>query len=345
MTADPSHPTTMQRRFHLSVLFAALTAFAAFTAAAPAHAQQKTDAQKQLASERFTLISPFPPGGPVDTLARVLSDGLAKRYGQAAVVDNQVGAAGNIGMEKVKRAKGDGHTLLVIPAGNVTINPTLMPAFPFDMAKDFVPITMLAKAPNVLVASPSSGIRNAKELVAQAKARPNTLSYASPGVGSGLHLAGELFKQQAGIDMLHVPYKGTAPALNDVLGGSVPLMFSNLPATLPFLKQGKLVAIGITEAHRSAAAPDIPTLAEQGIQGVSVTSWYGLMAPRGTPPAVVEQLAKDAAEMLAQPEVRERLKLQGMTDAAMKPAEFASYIRDETAVWARIIKARNIVAE
>ncbi|MDM0003572.1 tripartite tricarboxylate transporter substrate binding protein [Variovorax sp. J22G73] len=345
MTADPSHPTTMQRRFHLSVLFAALTAFAAFTAAAPAHAQQKTDAQKQLASERFTLISPFPPGGPVDTLARVLSDGLAKRYGQAAVVDNQVGAAGNIGMEKVKRAKGDGHTLLVIPAGNVTINPTLMPAFPFDMAKDFVPITMLAKAPNVLVASPSSGIRNAKELVAQAKARPNTLSYASPGVGSGLHLAGELFKQQAGIDMLHVPYKGTAPALNDVLGGSVPLMFSNLPATLPFLKQGKLVAIGITEAHRSAAAPDIPTLAEQGIQGVSVTSWYGLMAPSGTPPAVVEQLAKDAAEMLAQPEVRERLKLQGMTDAAMKPAEFASYIRDETAVWARIIKARNIVAE
>jgi tripartite-type tricarboxylate transporter receptor subunit TctC len=336
-----THPITMQRRLSFSVLFAALAAFAT---AAPVHAQQ-SDAQKQLSSERFTIISPFPPGGPVDTLARILSDGLAKRYGQAAVVDNQVGAAGNIGMEKVKRAKGDGHTLLVIPAGNVTINPTLMPAFPFSIEKDFVPITMLAKAPNVLVASPSSGIRNAKELVAQAKAKPNTLSYASPGVGSGLHLAGELFKQQAGIDMLHVPYKGTAPALNDVLGGSVPLMFSNLPATLPFLKQGKLVAIGITEARRSAAAPDIPTLAEQGIQGVSVTSWYGLMAPKGTPPAVVEQLAKDATEMLAQPDVRERLKLQGMTDSAMKPAEFASYIRDETAVWARIIKARNIVAE
>jgi tripartite-type tricarboxylate transporter receptor subunit TctC len=336
-----THPITMQRRLSFSVLFAALAAFAT---AAPVHAQQ-SDAQKQLSSERFTIISPFPPGGPVDTLARILSDGLAKRYGQAAVVDNQVGAAGNIGMEKVKRAKGDGHTLLVIPAGNVTINPTLMPAFPFSIEKDFVPITMLAKAPNVLVASPSSGIRNAKELVAQAKAKPNTLSYASPGVGSGLHLAGELFKQQAGIDMLHVPYKGTAPALNDVLGGSVPLMFSNLPATLPFLKQGKLVAIGITEARRSDAAPDIPTLAEQGIQGVAVTSWYGLMAPKGTPSAVVEQLAKDAAEMLSQPDVRERLKLQGMTDAAMKPAEFASYIRDETAVWARIIKARNIVAE
>jgi tripartite-type tricarboxylate transporter receptor subunit TctC len=331
-------PITMQRRFSLSLLFAALAAIAL-----PASAQN--DVHKQLAAERFTIVSPFPPGGPVDTLARVLSDGLARRYGQAAVVDNQVGAAGNIGMEKVKRAKGDGHTLLVIPAGNVTINPTLMPNFPFDMQKDFVPITMLAKAPNVLVASPASGIKSVKELVAQAKAKPGTLSYASPGVGSGLHLAGELFKQQAGIDLLHVPYKGTPPALNDVLGGSVPLMFSNLPATLPFIGNGKLIALGVTEAVRSPAAPDIPTLAEQGIQGVAVTSWYGLMAPRGTPAAVVDQLAKDAAEMLAQPEVRERLKAQGMTGAAMKPAEFAAHIRDETAVWARIVKARNIVAE
>ncbi|WP_095947549.1 Bug family tripartite tricarboxylate transporter substrate binding protein [Variovorax boronicumulans] len=328
----------MQRRFSFSLLAAAALAMVL-----PAHAQ--SDAHKQLSSDRFTIVSPFPPGGPVDTLARILSDGLAKRYGQAAVVENMVGAAGNIGIDKVKRAKGDGHTLLVVPAGNLTINPTLMPNFPFNIEKDFVPVTMLAKAPNVLVAAPSSGIKSAKELVAMAKAKPNTLSYASPGVGSGLHLAGELFKQQAGIDLLHVPYKGTAPALNDVLGGSVPLMFSNLPATMPFIKNGKLIALGVTEAKRSAAAPDIPTLAEQGIQGVAVTSWYGLLAPKGTPPAVVEQLAKDAAEMLAQPDVRERLKAQGMTDAAMKPAEFATHIRDETAVWARIIKARNIVAE
>jgi len=328
----------MQRRFSFSLMAAAALAIAL-----PAHAQ--SDVHKQLSSDRFTIVSPFPPGGPVDTLARVLSDGLAKRYGQAAVVENLVGAAGNIGIDKVKRAKGDGHTLLVVPAGNLTINPTLMPNFPFNIEKDFVPVTMLAKAPNVLVAAPASGIKSAKELVAMAKAKPNTLSYASPGVGSGLHLAGELFKQQAGIDLLHVPYKGTAPALNDVLGGSVPLMFSNLPATMPFIKNGKLIALGVTEAKRSPAAPDIPTLAEQGIQGVAVTSWYGLLAPKGTPPAVVEQLAKDAAEMLAQPDVRERLKAQGMTDAAMKPAEFAAHIRDETAVWARIIKARNIVAE
>ncbi|MEJ8824753.1 tripartite tricarboxylate transporter substrate binding protein [Variovorax humicola] len=305
----------------------------------------QSDAQKQLASDRFTIISPFPPGGPVDVLARILSEGLSRRYGQAAVVENQVGAAGNIGMDKVKRAKGDGHTLLVVPAGNLTINPSLMPGFPFDIDKDFVPVTMLAKAPNVLVTSPQSGIKNVKDLVAQAKAKPNTLSYASPGVGSGLHLAGELFKQQAGVDVLHVPYKGTAPALNDVMGGAVPLMFSNLPGTLPFIKSGKLVALGVTEAKRTPVAPEIPTLAEQGVQGVTVTSWYGLLAPAGLPPAVAEQLAKDAAEILATPDVRERLKTQGMTDSTMKPAEFAAAIRTETAVWAPIIKSRHIVAE
>jgi tripartite-type tricarboxylate transporter receptor subunit TctC len=332
---------TMQRR--TSLLSLAGATLMALATTVTAHAQ--TAVEKQLASDRFTIVSPFPPGGPVDTLARVLSEGLGKRYGQAAVVENMPGAAGNIGIDKVKRAKGDGHTLLVVPAGNLTINPTLMPNFPFNIEKDFVPVTMLAKAPNVLVASPSAGIKTAKELVAQAKAKPGTLSYASPGVGSGLHLAGELFKQQAGIDLLHVPYKGTAPALNDVLGGVVPLMFSNLPATLPFLKNGKLVALGVTEARRSPAAPEIPTLAEQGIPGVAVTSWYGLLAPAGTPPAVAEQLARDAAQMLAEPEVRDRLKAQGMTEATMKPGEFAVYIRDETAMWAKIIKARNIVAE
>ncbi|MGJ7583398.1 Bug family tripartite tricarboxylate transporter substrate binding protein, partial [Variovorax sp. RHLX14] len=312
-------------------------ALAAFTLAAPVHAQQ-SEAQKQLASERFTIISPFPPGGPVDMLARVLSDGLAKRYGQAAVVDNQVGAAGNIGMEKVKRAKRDGHTLLVIPAGNVTLNPTLMPNFPFDMAKDFVPITMLAKAPNVLVASPASGIKSAKDLVAQAKAKPGTLSYASPGVGSGLHLAGELFKQQAGIDMLHVPYKGTPPALNDVLGGSVPLMFSNLPATLPFLKQGKLVAIGITEAKRSPAAPDIPTLAEQGIQGVTVTSWYGLMAPKGTPPEVTQRINSTLNAALNSPAFREKIEQMGYTPLGGTPERFTTAIKDDILKWGEVVK-------
>jgi tripartite-type tricarboxylate transporter receptor subunit TctC len=299
----------------------------------------------KLGQERFTIVAPFPPGGPVDTLARILADGLQKRYGSGAIVENIAGAAGNLGIDKAKRAKGDGHTLLLVPAGNLTINPTLMPNFPFNIERDFVPITMMAKAPNVLVASPGIKAHTVKALVELATAQPGTLAYASPGIGSGLHLAGELFKQQANIDLLHVPYKGTGPALNDVLGGTVPLMFSNLPATLAHIKSGKLVALGITDTARSSVAPDIPTIAEQGVSGVVVTSWYGLLAPAGTPADVAEQLAKDAASILNQPNVREQLAAQGLSDATQKPAEFAAHIRAETATWARIIKARKITAE
>jgi tripartite-type tricarboxylate transporter receptor subunit TctC len=308
-------------------------------------ASPATPTEKYLAQERFTLVAPFPPGGPIDSLARIMADGLSKKYGQPAVVENLPGAAGNIGIDKVKRAKGDGRTLLVVPAGNLTINPTLMPNFPFNIERDFVPITMLAKAPNVLVANPGAGFKSVKDLIAAAKAKPDTLSYASPGVGSGLHLAGELFKQQAGVEILHVPYKGTGPALNDVLGGTVPLMFSNLPATLPSIRVGKLVALGITDTQRSTAAPEIPTLAEQGVSGVVVTSWYGVLAPAGTPPEVVEQLAQDAKVFLNQPAVRESLKAQGLTESVMTPAAFGAYIREETATWAGIIKARKIVAQ
>ena len=318
---------------------------AAWAAVTPASAQGAADVGKQLSSERFTLVSPFPPGGPTDTLARVLAEGLSARYKTPAVVESAIGAAGNIGMEKVKRAKGDGHTLLIIPAGNLTINPTLMPKFPFDIRKDFVPITMLATAPNVIVAGKASGIKSIAELIARAKAKPGTLSYASPGVGSGLHLAGELFKEHAGIDMLHVAYKGTPPALNDVMGGVLPLMFTNLPAALPFIKDGKLVALATTQAKRTPAAPEIPTLAEEGVKGVDVTSWYGLMAPAGTSPAIAAQLAKDAAEILTQPDVKQRLSAQGMTQATMTPAAFDKAIQDETAVWAGVIKSRHIVAE
>ena len=177
-----------------------------------------------------------------------------------------------------------------------------------------MPITMLAKAPNVLVAHPAFKVSNVRELIALAKAKGSSLAYASPGVGSGLHLAGELFKQQAGIDLLHVPYKGTGPALNDVLGGQVPLMFSNLPGALPHIKSGKLVALGITDMVRSATAPEIATFAEQGVSGVLVTSWYGLLAPAGTPSATVERLVGDAADILGQPATREQLKAQGLTE-------------------------------
>jgi tripartite-type tricarboxylate transporter receptor subunit TctC len=297
------------------------------------------------AQERITLVAPFPPGGPVDTLARILAEGLQKRTGVPAVVENLPGAAGNLGIDKVKRARPDGRTLLVVPAGNLTINPTLMPNFPFQIERDFAPITMLAKAPNVLVVSSAARIGSLRELIAQAKARPGELSYASPGIGSGLHLAGELFKQQTETDLLHVPYKGTGPALNDVLGGTVPVMFSNLPATLPHIRSGKLIALGLTDTSRTPVASEIPTLAEQGIAGVVVTSWYGLLAPAGTPPALVEQLARDAAEILAQSAVREQLRGQGLSEATQRPAQFAAHIQQETQTWARIIRSRGISAQ
>lgn len=315
-----------------SLTLAALAA----AAAAPAWSQ---------ANGRITIVAPFPPGGPVDTLARLLSDGLQKKYNKTGLVENVPGGAGNIGIDRVKRAKPDGDTLLVIPAGNLTINPTLMTNFPFDIERDFVPVTMLATAPNVLVASPTANIRNVQELLARAKANPGTLSYSSPGVGSGLHLAGELFKQQTGVDILHVPYKGTAPALNDVLGGTVPLMFSNLPATLAHIRSGKLVALGITDKQRTPVAPEIPTLLEQGVKGVEVTSWYGLMAPAGTPADLAARLAKDAQEILAPAAVRDQLKAQGVQPVTMTPAEYAAHIKAETATWAGIIKSRNIRAE
>jgi tripartite-type tricarboxylate transporter receptor subunit TctC len=297
------------------------------------------------AQERITLVAPFPPGGPVDTLARILAEGLQKRTGVPAVVENLPGAAGNLGIDKVKRARPDGRTLLVVPAGNLTINPTLMPNFPFQIERDFAPITMLAKAPNVLVVSSAARIGSLRELIAQAKARPGELSYASPGIGSGLHLAGELFKQQTETDLLHVPYKGTGPALNDVLGGTVPVMFSNLPATLPHIRSGKLIALGLTDTSRTPVASEIQTLAEQGIAGVVVTSWYGLLAPAGTPPALVEQLARDAAEILAQSAVREQLRGQGLSEATQRPAQFAAHIQQETQTWARIIRSRGISAQ
>jgi tripartite-type tricarboxylate transporter receptor subunit TctC len=319
------------------------------TLAASSVAQNLSDSlsvtEKQLATERFTLVAPFPPGGPVDSLARILADGLAKKYRQTATVENVPGGAGNIGIEKVKRAKPSGHYLLVVPAGNLTINPTLMPNFPFNIEKDFTAISMLAKAPNVLVVNTGVKVKTAKELVALAQSKPGVLAYASPGIGSGLHLAGELFKQQTGTDILHIPYKGTAPALNDVIGEQIGLMFSNLPGALPFIRSGKLVALGITDSARSSAAPDIPTLQEQGIEGVIVTSWYGLLAPAGTPIAVVEQLAKDAAEILSKPAVKEQLKAQGLVEVLMKPVDFTQHIRKETDSWARIIKSRNIAAE
>ena len=308
-------------------------------------AQAQSAAEKQLAAAPFRIVSPFPAGGPVDTLARLLAIGLQAKYKQAAVVDNRAGANGNIGIEQVKRAAADGHTLLVVPAGNLTINPSLMPHLGYNVDADFAPVTTLAKAPNVIAVNPSVPARTIKELVTLSRAKPDALGYASPGVGSGLHLAGELFKQQSGADLLHVPYKGSPPALNDVLGGQVAVIIANLPSVLSHIQSGKLRALAVTDSTRAQALPDVPTLAEAGVPGVAVTSWYGLLVPHGTPPALVEQLDRDAAEIMNQPANRAELQAQGLTVWLVPEAAFAAAIHQEAATWAQIIKARHIVAE
>lgn len=298
-----------------------------------------------LATKPFTIVAPFPPGGPVDTLSRMLAEGLAAQYKQPAIVDNKPGAAGNIGIDQVKRSAPTGHTLLVIPAGNLTINPTLMPAAGLDILGDFAPVTSLARAANVIAVNPSVPARTIGELVTLAKAKPNSVAYATPGVGSQLHLAGELLGQQAGADFLHVAYKGSGPGLNDVLGGTVPMIIGNLPVLLPHIQSGKLRPLAVTDATRDPALPNVPTLAEAGVPGIAVTSWYGVLVPRATPPAVVEQLAKDIARILNTPANQARLEQQGLHSWLVATSAFGDLIRKETATWAPIIRTRKIEAQ
>jgi tripartite-type tricarboxylate transporter receptor subunit TctC len=308
-----------------------------------AHAQSA--AEKALSAQAFSIVAPFPPGGPIDSLARALATGLTERYRQPAVVDNRTGANGNIGIDLVKRAAPTGHTLLVVPAGNLTINPTLMPNLGYSVENDFAPVASIAKAANVVAVNPGVPARTIAELVALSRAKPGTMSYASPGVGSGLHLAGELFKQQSGADMLHVAYKGTTPGLNDVLGGTVPIIFGNLPALLPQIQAGKLRALAVTDPTRADALPDVPTLAEAGVKDVSVTSWYGVMAPRGTPEPVLAQLGRDITQIFNAPAVKAQLEKQGLSIWINTGAVFGDVIRKETATWAPVIRSRKIEAQ
>jgi len=338
-----SSSTTMKRVF--APLAAALFA-AGLLAVGSASAQTlTTPVEKELASKPFDIVAPFTPGGPVDVLARIVAQGLGKKYGTTSVVDNKPGAAGKIGIDLVKRAAPDGHTLLVIPAGNLTINPTLLPQG-FTVDGDFAPVSMLAQASNVLVVNPQViDVKTVAELVALSKAKPGTVAYATPGVGSGLHLAGELFKQQSGADMLHVPYKGSGPAITDLLGGTVGVMFGNLPTLQANIASGKLRALAVTGGTRAANLPNVPTLKEAGVPGIEVTSWYGMLAPKGTPPAVVAQLAKDVAELLNKSETKVDLDAQGMSVWLVNQAAFGDLIRNETATWAPIIKSHNITPE
>ena len=296
-------------------------------------------------SRPVKFVAPFPPGGPVDLLARLIGQKISEKSGQPVLIENKPGAAGNLGIEQVAKSAPDGTTFLHVPAGNITINATLMRDMPFNWERDFTAVTMIATAPNLLAVHPSVPARTLQELIAHARANPGKLTYGSPGIGSGLHLSGELFRREAGIDIAHVPYKGTVQAMNDLIGGQITMMFGALPTLLPQVKAGKLRAIAVTSSQRSNTATDIPTIAESGLAGFDVSSWYAIMAPARTPPDMVNALADEVRRIVALPDVRQTLAAQGLTPVAMAPAEFAAQIRRETATWAKIIRDANIKAE
>lgn len=304
-----------------------------------------TPALAQMPARPITLIAPFTPGGPVDVLARVLAQGFLARTGQAATVENRAGGAGNIGIELVRRAAADGTTLLVVPAGNLTINPTLLRNLPYDVERDFAPVSMMATTPNLIIASPRFAPRTVAALLAAARARPGEITYGSPGVGSQLHLAVELMRGRAGIDIQHVPYRGTTQAMTDLLSGQIQLLASNLPVALPVVRAGQAHAIAMTTAARSSALPDVPTLAESGFPGMDITSWYGLLAPRATPPGVVAAIAETTEAILRAPETAATLTAQGLDITCEPPAIFAARLRTETAIWAAVIRERRITPD
>jgi tripartite-type tricarboxylate transporter receptor subunit TctC len=290
------------------------------------------------------IIVPFAPGGGTDLTARLTAQKLSERFGQQFIVENRSGAGGVIGSDLVAKAKPDGYTLVVV-SGSHTINPSLYKQLPYDTLRDFAPVTNLVAGPALLVVHPSVPANNVKELIALAKAKPGTLSYASSGNGSPPHLGGELFKWKAGVDMIHVPYKGNGPAYADLVGGQVSLMFPNIATSLQYVQNGRLRALAVTSRTRLRVAPEIPTVAEAGLPGYELNSWFGLLAPAGTPPAVLRLLQQEIAKIYQQPEVREKIVSQGVEPVANTPADFAAEIKAEMAQWAALFKAANIKPE
>jgi tripartite-type tricarboxylate transporter receptor subunit TctC len=285
------------------------------------------------------LVVPFPAAGTTDILARAVAQKLTEALGQAVVVDNRPGAAGNIGSDLVAKSAPDGYTLLMGTVGTHAINPSLYSNMPYDHVKDFVPVVLVAGVPNVLVVNPELPVNSVADLIKLAKAKPGTINFASSGSGTSIHLSGELFKTMAGVDMMHVPYKGSSPALTDLIGGQVQIMFDNLPSSLAQIKAGKLRAVAVTSLKRAPALPDVPTISESGLPGFEASSWFGVLAPAGTPAPIVARINGEVNKWLQSADARERLLGQGAEAAGGTPEQFASYIRVETEKWAKVVKA------
>lgn len=289
------------------------------------------------------LIVPYPAGGPNDVLARMLGGKLGEAWSQQVVIDNRPGAGGNLAVELAARAAPDGYSM-ILPAMAYAVNPYLYTKVPYTF-EQFTPVTIVAKGPLVLVVTPNGGINSVKDLIAIAKAKPGQLQYASGGNGSSLHLAGELFKYMAGVDMLHVPYKGTNDFIPDLLSGRVPISFSSPLIMASHVKAGRLKALGVTSARRSSGWKDIPTIAEAGLKGYEMDAWYAILVPAGTPQAIVAQLNKHIAHGLHAADVQEKLSSLGMEAVASSPQEAAKYIAAEAAKWNKVARAANIRAD
>ena len=291
------------------------------------------------------LIVPWPAGGVADTIARVVADKLSERLGQRIIVENRPGASGNIGMAAAAAAPADGYTLVLTPTNSLTVNQALYKDLPFDTARDFLPLTILATVPNVLVVNKTVPAGTLAELVAYAKANPGKLSFASPGLATGAHLAGELLKLEAGIDMLHVPYSGIAPAMNDVVGERVSLMFLGISAALPHIRAGNLRPLAVAALKRSPLLPDVPLVADAGYTGFDVTSWYGIALRTGTPADITDRLYRDTVEILKRDDVKERFAGMGVEPGGLPSRDFAELVRREARQWGDIIVRANIKLE
>ncbi|MEO7133301.1 MAG: tripartite tricarboxylate transporter substrate binding protein [Vicinamibacterales bacterium] len=303
----------------------------ALTAVGPAYGQAYPN-------RPIKLVIPFPPGGPLDLAGRAIGQKLQDAWGQPVVIENRPGAGGNIGADVVAKSAPDGYSLVMGALSTHAVNPHLFAKMPYDALKDFAPVTLVATTPNVLVVNAMVPANDVRELVALAKASPGKLSFASGSNGSAGHLAGELFKTLAAIDIVHVPYKGGAPAMQDLLGGQVQFMFDNLANSTAQLKAGRLKALAVTTAKRSSLAPELPTMTEVGVAGFDISTWYGIMAPANTPPDIVRKLNAEIVKILASDDMRERLKAQGAEAAPTTPEEFAGFIRAEWTKYAKIVK-------
>ncbi len=291
------------------------------------------------------LIAPFPASGGVDIVARQIAQKLSERWGQQVVVDNRPGATGIIGTDLAAKSAPDGYTILLGNVATQAVNVSLYSHIPYDPVRDFAPITLIARVPEMLIVNPSMAVTSVKDLIALAKAKPKQLTFGSAGAGSPPHLAGELFQSLANVQFVHVPYKGSAPALTDLIGGQINMYFANILSAMVHVKAGRLRALGVTSAKRSIVAPDVPTIAEAGLTGYEEYNWYGLLAPHGTPKPVVDTLYQNTIAVVRSADLQERLTRDGAEVIASKPEEFAKFIRSEISKYAKVIKTRGLRVE